>query len=365
MNLALFFSKNVSLKTWLETGMFDREIALYKKHEEKGINSSFITYDKEIDVSISSKISSITVLHNRFHLSANNYHRLCPLLHTKALKNTDIIKTNQISGSLAAVRAAHLFKKPLVARCGYMHSEFSIRESGAKSRKTKRKLAAEHRLFTNADAIIVTTNSMKKSIVSRLPGAEHKITVIPNYVDTQLFKPKKTQKEYDVIFIGRFSEQKNLHSLLETVTQLNCKTLIIGHGSNAQKLHNQYPSAQIHWLGNIPNSHLPDYINKAKVFVLPSHYEGHPKTLIEAMACGSAVVGSDAPGIREVISHNNNGLLTKNDSASLLGPISRLLKDTAMVNQLGQKARCFAIKNYSLEVLAEKENQLLKKLIQH
>lgn len=365
MKLALFFSKKVSLKTWDETGIFDREIALYEKHADKGIDTLFITYDKAIDSSIAERIPNINILYNRFHLSSDSYHFFCPILHAKALEKVDIIKTNQISGSLAAINASRLFKKPLVARCGYMHSEFSILKNGAESRKTRRILANEHRLFSRANAIIVTTKSMAESIINRLPEVEARITVIPNYVDTELFMPKNQPKEYDIIFIGRFSEQKNLPALLDAITRLNLKALIIGNGSNAQSLREQFPSEKIEWLGNISNSLLPDYINKAKVFVLPSHFEGHPKTLIEAMACGAAVTGTDAPGIREVIAHNKTGFLTKNDTESLSNTIRILLDKPELMTRLGREARRFALENYSLNTLAEKEYRILRKVIQN
>jgi len=365
MKLTLFFSKKVSLATWDETGMFDREVALYKKHAEKGIESSFVTYDKKIDPELLGKIPNIPLLYNRLHLPADSYHFLSPILHAGHLAKTDIIKTNQISGSPAAVMAAHLFHKPLVARCGYMHSEFSAQKHGEESRKTRRILADEHRLFSYADAIIVTTEAMAKSIVSRLPETEQKITVIPNYVDTDRFKPQDKQKKYDLVFIGRFSEQKNLTSLLEAVTKLGCSLLVIGNGSNMQSLKERYSSTRIEWLGNIPNTQLPDYINQAKIFVLPSHYEGHPKTLIEAMACGTAAVGADAPGIREVIIQNETGILTKNDPDSLGTTIQSLLENPQLRDRLGRRARHFAVNHYSLKVIAEKEFVVLQKVIQH
>src|SRR3546814_4760578 len=65
--------------------------------------------------------------------------------------------------------------------------------------------------------------------------------------------------------------------------------------------------ARLH--GNLPHQNLPEMINAGRIFVLPSSYEGHPKTLLEAMACGAAVIGTDVPGIREVIEDGRTGLL--------------------------------------------------------
>ncbi|RDD31398.1 hypothetical protein CR161_12220 [Prosthecochloris sp. ZM] len=363
MKLTLFFSKNISLQTWKETGMLEREIALYRKHAEKGILSSFITYDTTLSNNLPTGDIRISIFHNRYQLPKKIYHTLAPFLHFSMLAKTDIIKTNQISGSLAALRAAKLFRKPLIARCGYMHSEFSAEKHGVGSRKTKKSEALEFRLFSNADAVIVTTDAMKKSIVNRIPDSTNKITVLPNYVDTALFSPEASRKEYDVIFIGRLSEQKNIVALLEALTALDCSAMIIGSSSNAEKLQQQYPSPKIRWLGNVCNTRLPDYLNKAKIFILPSHYEGHPKTLIEAMACGCAVIGGDSPGINNVIRNGVNGVLSEKDAFALQNSIEQLLINQELRTQLGTRARSFALDHYSLDTIAEKEYRIIRNTV--
>src|SRR3546814_20581124 len=81
--------------------------------------------------------------------------------------------------------------------------------------------------------------------------------------------------------------------------------------------------ARLH--GNLPHQNLPEMINAGRIFVLPSSYEGHPKTLLEAMACGPAVIGTDVPGIREVIDDDRPGLLCTPTAAARRDPHERLL----------------------------------------
>src|SRR3546814_18364330 len=80
-------------------------------------------------------------------------------------------------------------------------------------------------------------------------------------------------------------------------------------------------------------------INAGRIFVLPSSYEGHPKTLLEAMACGAAVIGTDVPGIREVIEDGRTGLLCAPTAAALRDAIERLLSDEPLRRRLGGHAR--------------------------
>lgn len=93
----------------------------------------------------------------------------------------------------------------------------------------------------------------------------------------------------------------------------------------------------------------------ASIVCLPSYREGAPKTLIEAAACGRAVVTSDAPGCREVVQHGYNGLLTPlKDSAALADNLRSLITDAELRRQMGANGRRRAVAEFSLErVLAE------------
>jgi glycosyltransferase involved in cell wall biosynthesis len=86
------------------------------------------------------------------------------------------------------------------------------------------------------------------------------------------------------------------------------------------------------------------------IFVLPSLKEGLGLSLIEAMASGLAVIGSDVGGIKSLIQDGNNGLLVKPaDSVSLSGGILELLGNAKKREYFGNNARDFISKNFSQE----------------
>src|SRR3546814_21078926 len=95
-------------------------------------------------------------------------------------------------------------------------------------------------------------------------------------------------------------------------------------------------------------------INAGRIFVLPSSYEGHPKTLLEAMACGAAVIGTDVPGIREVIEDGRTGLLCAPTAAALREAIERLLSDEPLRRRMGGNARQQIEMPASLDRVAER-----------
>ena len=90
----------------------------------------------------------------------------------------------------------------------------------------------ERNLFMNADHVIVTTSSMRKTVIRNYGLHEDKITIIPNYVDTTLFKPnvKSCNKPSHLCFIGRLEDQKNPLTLLEALKGLDVELTMIGDG---------------------------------------------------------------------------------------------------------------------------------------
>jgi len=365
LHLTLFFTAGVSLQTWDRTGMFAREVALYRCLQQQGVRVTFITYGDARDQDYAGRLPGIRILCNRWGLPSEYYRRLVPLLHGFRLGTSTIIKTNQANGADTALRTARLWRKPFIARCGYMWSEFVAREHGLDAPVARQARTVEEKVFSSADRIIVTTPAMAAAIASRIPGTERRIAVIPNYVDTHLFcQAQKPQRQYDLVFVGRLEPQKNVAALLDAVQGLNARLAVIGTGGQSSDLQSRYHDLQgrVRWLGNVPHTELPDYLHAAALFILPSLYEGHPKTLIEAMACGLPVIGADTPGIREIVRHGENGWLCGTDPQSIRQAIERLLKDSGLRERLGANARRFAEENYAISTIMKRELQLYRSL---
>jgi N,N'-diacetylbacillosaminyl-diphospho-undecaprenol alpha-1,3-N-acetylgalactosaminyltransferase len=88
-----------------------------------------------------------------------------------------------------------------------------------------------------------------------------------------------------------------------------------------------------------------------------------PKTLLEAMSCGLAVVGTDVQGINEVVTHGTDGLLCATDPASLRTTIERVMSDVALRAELGTNARRTIETEYSLDTIAGREAALYGRLV--
>lgn len=366
IRLTLFFTRGVSLQEWAQNGMLDREVALYHALQERNVQTNFITHGLAYDLQYADRLKDIHIYCNRKGRSPERYESWLPFLHALPLLRSDVIKTNQMNGADLALRAARFYRKPLIARCGYLWSEFSEIEHGMGSPLAIKARRIEDDVFRAAHSIVVTTAMMRDSISKRLPEAASKLHVIPNFVETNRFVPMNLTAEVDLLFIGRLHPQKNLENLLAAIRPLEVTLRVIGSGPLEHDLRARFSdlNGRVQWLGNLPNAELPAQINRARMFILPSHYEGHPKTLIEAMACGKATIGGRSPGIREIIQHEKNGWLCETHPDSIRAAIQHLVQHPELREVLGKNARQFAVENYALDPLAEREYRLLLKASQ-
>ena len=168
------------------------------------------------------------------------------------------------------------------------------------------------------------------------------VVQIPNAIDLNLI-PKKSTKQFknQLIFAGRLSKEKGIEILLETASQLpdNYHLLIAGSGPLEEKVRKlSDEKTNLHYLGYQSKQNMLSLIRGSDLLIQPSLEEGISSTLLEAMACGTCILGSDIEGISEVIENNKTGLLVEpNNSDELLNKILYLLpkkeKRLSMANE--------------------------------
>jgi glycosyltransferase involved in cell wall biosynthesis len=107
----------------------------------------------------------------------------------------------------------------------------------------------------------------------------------------------------------------------------------------------------VEWVGHVDD--MPKLFGSADIVVLPSYYrEGVPKSLIEAAACGRALITADAPGCREVVTDGVEGLLVPpRDSDALAMAIARLHDDPLLAGRLGRAARAKALVEFDEQIV--------------
>jgi glycosyltransferase involved in cell wall biosynthesis len=108
---------------------------------------------------------------------------------------------------------------------------------------------------------------------------------------------------------------------------------------------------------------LAELYNSVDMLVFPSKADTFPFTVLEAMACGVCVIGSDVCGITEQLSDGNGVLFDIDNDRELLDKLKHCLSDLSLTRETGQKASAFASKNYTLNEMYRNYEEVYKELV--
>lgn len=170
-----------------------------------------------------------------------------------------------------------------------------------------------------ATKIIVVSEQSKRDLVKYAEIEPEKIEVIYNGINHDLFYPdevKKNNKVFTIRYVGGLSvPHKNTEALIEVAKVLEQKgykfRMEIGGGhpekTNLPLLVEKYGLKSVHFVGFIPDADIRSFLSEADLFLYPSNYEGFGFPPLEAMACGTATISSNAGSLGEVL---GNGAFT-------------------------------------------------------
>lgn len=358
--LALFFTLGVSLADWQRAGYLQREVSYYRRLGEHVGPVTFVTYGGEEDAALGERLDGIRVLNNPDRLLPEEFMRRAPELYRAELEPLAIVKSNQIKGAQAVIRAAALTGATPIVRGGYLLSRF-VSNRPISHRMRFGLWRREWMLFHRAARVFLPTPEDVSYARRwyRLP--EGKAVVIPNFVDTDLFRPQEEVacEPGLVCFVGRLASQKNLPALIEAMSGLKGARLrLIGDGPERESLLRlaREKGVPVEARGTVPQEELPRLLAECEVFVLPSLYEGLPKSLLEAMAAGVPVVATRVQGSESVIRHRETGWLCEDTAPeSLREGLETLLRDSHLRACIGRAAREFIVENFSLQSVLERE----------
>ncbi|MBC6401108.1 MAG: glycosyltransferase family 4 protein [Ekhidna sp.] len=224
---------------------------------------------------------------------------------------------------------------------------------------------AQRFAISTADHLLCTMNWLQDTAINRYKIKKENTTVLPNYVNTEIFKPS-SKKEKQIIYTGRLHWSKGVDLLIEAFNKFRksnkeYRLVILGVGDYLNTLKTKVEDEEaVFFAGSVPNNKVAEYLSKSEIFVLPSrHMEGHPKSLIEAMASGCKCIASDAPGNREVLreSKSEELLFKVGDSSDLYEKLCVALSSE------NRSQYEFAIENYNPTRCFNAEKEILLNFI--
>jgi len=283
--------------------------------------------------------------------------------HAEEFRRCRALRVFQITGTIPARRARKRFGIPYVTTYGFWYAQLSA--SGPMGwLKRPLKAGVEKRGLRDADAVIATTDELC-SMASRFSS---RVELIPNGVDTQLFAPAGTTPRSGpprILYVGRLSTEKNLKTIVTATSYVGDGALdiMVGSGPLLTDLEAfaRARNVEIKFPGIVDQAKLPAVYGSSDVFVLASFTEGHPKVLLEAMACGVPCVASDCAGNRSLITDGETGLLfDPRRPDELAERLRRILDDPALAARLGKAGRALVAERYDLGALVQREIELVR-----
>jgi glycosyltransferase involved in cell wall biosynthesis len=249
-------------------------------------------------------------------------------------------------GSWAAIQAARQYGLPCVVT--YQGTEVHVELA---NRQGAWKLCRDS--FHSADLNILVSRSLEHTLKACIKP-QGRCEVLIRGVDLRTFFPPKLDgmSQPAVLFVGAVRATKGAFDLLEAWTQVvarctHAELWIVGsdytNGRFAQEVRSRGHDQSVKIFGPQPLSNVADLMRQAQVLCLPSHGEGTPNCVMEAMACGLPVVATDVGGIPDIVETDRTGVLVQlGDSHRLAEALASLLQDSSRRARMGAAAYEFA-----------------------
>jgi glycosyltransferase involved in cell wall biosynthesis len=234
--------------------------------------------------------------------------------------------------------------------------------------------------FRRAARVTTASRFLAEDIQRMLPSLQSKVQITPMPVDVSGFLAGARTAKLDpprVLYAGNLVPSKGVDVLLRAIAELArrgnaCQLKILGEGParlELEALSRQIGiSSRTTWSQFVPQSRMAAEYGGSTVTVLPSrgHAEGLGLSLVEALLAGSAVVGTAAGGIPEVVVHEQTGLIARDgDPTDLANQIQRLLDDAPLRERLTLQGKEHALRTYAPEAAIDRFLKIYDALADH
>jgi glycosyltransferase involved in cell wall biosynthesis len=214
-------------------------------------------------------------------------------------------------------------------------------------------------LYLHAERVIVLGAVWEQYVEEEIGVAAPRIVVLPNAVaGPKDFSLSARSSPLRIVFLGRLVAPKGIEELVDAlshprVSALPWSAILAGDGEVAKYrniIEEKGLAGQIELPGWITAEAVDTALRESSIFVLPSHHENLPLSMLEAMAYGLCCIVTPVGSVEDVISDRENGIIISvGDTAGLAEALLSVLQDDTLRNRLGKRAREDFLKHYDFK----------------
>lgn len=226
-------------------------------------------------------------------------------------------------------------------------------------------------VFKKVDVILCQGESWKELFINE-GIQEKKLKVVQNWINVSLYEKATPKNErIKILFLAWVDKNKGIVELIEAVNELkdihDFELIIAGEGEATNLVKSMINKFQLHdyvtmkgWMRGEQKFAL---LKNSDIFILPSHYEGFPNALLEAMSSGIACISTNVGAVTDILIHNYNGLIIPiNDKHGIISSLSDLIVNNKKRRLLGENGRQTVLKNNTIDSAVNKIHEIIKLL---
>ena len=280
--------------------------------------------------------------------------RLARLLRQERI---EILHTHLIQADILGYWAAWLARTPVI-----VSTKHNVRYYDRQDRRLR---PVARWVERRVNAVVAVS-----SAVSAEYQHARRLEVIHNGVDCGRFTPQPLPAGGSIVCVANLTQQKGHRILLEAMRRLlpefpDLRLELAGDGRLRDELKTRAAqlgiAGRVNFLGTVPD--VQPVLARASVAVLPALWEGLGLSVLEAMAMARPVVVTNVDGLREIVTHERDGLVVQSgDVVALADAIARLLRDRALAQRLADAAHAHVVSTFSIEHMARRLEDLYEEL---
>lgn len=270
----------------------------------------------------------------------------------------DLVHAFDVPMDIFGAPAAKLSLRPVVLTSQRAHRGLT---EGARLRILR---ATDH----ISDGIVVNCEYIRRHLIEDEHVTAKRIHLCYNGLDEKFFAFRERSAVADPVTIGSvcaLRPEKNLELLIDAFSKVTpgCRLLLVGSGPSEPALKELVASRGLQGLVTfVPaDSNVPAWLGKIDIFVLPSRTEAFSNSLMEAMACGCAVVASDVGGNPELVGNDERGLLFR--AGELVEKLDRFIKSPKLRMEKALAARTFVEERLTIRASVARMSEIYEQFL--